>query len=197
MNATSFSAPLCRHPDFPAPDITDVHVTGTWDGRVLSLTYCLEGDLSAFLFPSPTTPLQTPEEDLRLWAHTCCELFLARADREKKTSADYREYNFSPSGQWAAYAFAAYRERQTPATPLPAPEFFSPCLAENRFSLSLRLPVAQGETPLPEAADDLRLGLSVVLEGADGNLSYWALRHPPGPPDFHHRDAFALTLARL
>jgi hypothetical protein len=33
-----------------------------------------------------------------------------------------------------------------------------------------------------------------VIEAADGSLSYWALRHPPGKPDFHHRDAFALEL---
>ena len=40
----------------------------------------------------------------------------------------------------------------------------------------------------------LRLGLSAVLEDADGVLSYWALRHPPGKPDFHHTDAFATQL---
>jgi hypothetical protein len=25
-------------------------------------------------------------------------------------------------------------------------------------------------------------------------LSYWALRHAAGKPDFHHRDAFAMPL---
>ena len=38
------------------------------------------------------------------------------------------------------------------------------------------------------------LGLSAVIEEHDGTLSYWALRHAPGKPDFHHRDAFALEL---
>jgi hypothetical protein len=33
-----------------------------------------------------------------------------------------------------------------------------------------------------------------VIEEIDGALSYWALRHAPGKPDFHHRDAFALEL---
>ena len=42
----------------------------------------------------------------------------------------------------------------------------------------------------------LRLGLSAVLEAVDGTLSYWAFRHPPGMPDFHHIDAFALRLGR-
>jgi hypothetical protein len=44
------------------------------------------------------------------------------------------------------------------------------------------------------AGRSLRLGLSAVLEDADGVLSYWALRHPPGKPDFHHTDTFAMQL---
>jgi hypothetical protein len=40
----------------------------------------------------------------------------------------------------------------------------------------------------------LRLGLSAVVEDADGVLCYWALWHPPGKPDFHPTDAFALPL---
>ena len=44
--------------------------------------------------------------------------------------------------------------------------------------------------------NSLRLGLSAVVEDADGGLSYWALRHPPGKPDFHHTDAFALQLVQ-
>jgi hypothetical protein len=40
----------------------------------------------------------------------------------------------------------------------------------------------------------LRLALSTVVEDEHGRLSYWALRHPPGKPDFHHPDAFALDL---
>ncbi len=40
----------------------------------------------------------------------------------------------------------------------------------------------------------LALGLSVVIEEESGALSYWALRHAPGKPDFHHASAFALEL---
>ena len=36
-----------------------------------------------------------------------------------------------------------------------------------------------------------RLGLSVVIEQADGSIAYWALAHPPGRPDFHHADCLA------
>jgi hypothetical protein len=41
----------------------------------------------------------------------------------------------------------------------------------------------------------LALGLSVVVEEVDGGMSYWALAHPPGRPDFHHRAGFALEVA--
>jgi hypothetical protein len=36
--------------------------------------------------------------------------------------------------------------------------------------------------------------LTAVVEDAHGRRSYWALRHPAGGPDFHHRDGFALVL---
>ena len=36
-----------------------------------------------------------------------------------------------------------------------------------------------------------RLALSAVIEATDGAKSYWALAHPPGRPDFHHRSSFA------
>ena len=40
----------------------------------------------------------------------------------------------------------------------------------------------------------LRIALSAVVETEDGALSFWALRHPPGKPDFHHAEGFALRL---
>ena len=40
-----------------------------------------------------------------------------------------------------------------------------------------------------------RIALSAVIEEGNGALSYWALRHPAGKPDFHHPDAFAMELA--
>ena len=41
---------------------------------------------------------------------------------------------------------------------------------------------------------DAAIALSAVIEETDGTKSYWALRHPPGPPDFHHPDCFALRI---
>ena len=39
----------------------------------------------------------------------------------------------------------------------------------------------------------LLLGLCAVLESAEGELSYWALRHSAGGPDFHDASTFALS----
>ena len=40
----------------------------------------------------------------------------------------------------------------------------------------------------------LALALAAVIEEEGGRLSYWALRHAAGKPDFHHPEAFALEL---
>jgi hypothetical protein len=34
-----------------------------------------------------------------------------------------------------------------------------------------------------------------VIEDQSGGVSYWALAHPPGKPDFHHADGFALEFS--
>jgi hypothetical protein len=42
--------------------------------------------------------------------------------------------------------------------------------------------------------DTWQLGLSAVIEEKIARKTYWALRHPPGRPDFHHSDGFALEI---
>jgi hypothetical protein len=49
--------------------------------------------------------------------------------------------------------------------------------------------------PATQTRTMLSLALSAVVEERNGALSYWALRHSPGKPDFHHPEAFALELA--
>ena len=60
-----------------------------------------------------------------------------------------------------------------------------------RFELRAALDVAHLGLP---ADRPWRAGLSAVLEADDGTRAFWALAHPPGQPDFHHADAFALSL---
>lgn len=171
---------LQAHPDFPCPAVLSLQVEVAPQADRLTLVYRLQGDLAALRLPTPATPVE-PD---RLWAHTCFEVFLTRGE-----GAAYREYNFSPSGQWAAYAFAAYRQRDAAIPALPAPT-----LAWNREAGELALKVTLPAVALPPGDGALYLALTTVVEQADGTLSYWALRHPAGKPDFHHRDGFALIL---
>ena len=46
---------------------------------------------------------------------------------------------------------------------------------------------------LPERSP-WQLALTAVIEDTTGALSYWALAHPSGAPDFHHPDCFVLEL---
>ena len=99
--------------------------------------------------------------------------------------AGYREFNFSPSGQWAAYAFSDYRQRDPAWQAVLAPQHAAGC-QDGSWQLQAHIPVAL----LPNTP--WRLGLSAVLEHADGALSYWALTHPGERPDFHHHASFCL-----
>jgi hypothetical protein len=127
--------------------------------------------------PSPLLP----ERADGLWRHTCFEVFVGGSNRH-----DYLEYNFSPSGQWQIYAFQDYRRDGR----LPAAESPSISRALTRGALQL-----EARIRLPGAVDEasLRLGICAVLEDTDGRLSYWALQHPTGKPDFHDPATFILT----
>ncbi|MGE5471169.1 MAG: DOMON-like domain-containing protein [Bacteroidota bacterium] len=117
-----------------------------------------------------------------LWQHSCCEAFVGT------DGAAYREFNFSPSGQWAAYGFSAYRQRDE--TFLPS---FAPQLSFVRTASGFELLVVLDRELLP-AGERLDLGLCVVLEDDDGNKTYWALAHGAAQPDFHLRQSFSLPL---
>ena len=127
---------------------------------------------------------------LIIWRHTCCELFIGVAG-----AAAYREFNWSPSGQWAMYCFSAYRVRDTSMQNgvVPAPRIIFASHATG-WTLQARLDA----TALPPgAAEQIELGVAAVLEAADGSLSYWALRHAATRPDFHRRETFVLRLSEV
>ncbi|EIC29172.1 MULTISPECIES: DOMON-like domain-containing protein [Methylomicrobium] len=144
----------------------------------LTLRYRLAGHLEKILIPA-AKPSAAGDG---LWRHTCFEAFAAAAG----TSA-YREFNFSPSREWAAYAFGDYRARRpwSIGTP-PVIEVSQP---QDQLLLTAR--IAADDLP---AGDRLTLGLTAVIESIDGNLSYWALHHPGEKPDFHDRAGFVYPL---
>ena len=129
-----------------------------------------------FLIAEPAEPKRADD----LWKTTCFEAFLRVPGAEA-----YREWNFAPSGDWAAYDFAAYRGGRTEAEV--APPYIR---VEDNFTWW-----AFGATISVEAKGAWELGLSAVLEEKDGTKSYWALAHPEGDkPDFHDPACFAAHL---
>ena len=162
---------------------------GMADPESLRFQYILEADPLVVRIPSPAAHGGRTD---KLWAHTCFEAFVGFPE-----SPGYLELNFSPSGQWAAYRFDSYRQGMAPALQV------APRLALRRGAGRLEL---QAEVPLngslpaprpgPETPGDrrLRIALSTVVEDREGRLSYWALRHPIGRPDFHHPESFSLAL---
>jgi hypothetical protein len=147
-------------------------------GGGLSLNFCLEGDLSGLRIPEP----QLSRRADGLWRHTCFEVFVMAGE-----GPGYREFNFSPSGEWAAYEFCGYRDGGKPvADP-------GMVITVRRDGERLELDAEIRPESLPPGCS-LRLGLSAVVEDASGELTYWALRHPEGQPDFHHSNTFALPL---
>ncbi|WP_374088758.1 DOMON-like domain-containing protein [Methylomicrobium lacus] len=172
---------LC-HPDTPSPAIDSLQVElERCAGNAILLHYRLTGDLSRILIPAPKPAAETDG----LWQHTCFELFVA-----KTGTPAYYEFNFSPSGQWAAYAFGAYRQRR-PWTLCRPPVL---ALTQTRNELMLTAKIAAPELPFDGGVDSLQLGLSAVVESTTGDLSYWALRHPGDRPDFHDRAGFVCRL---
>jgi hypothetical protein len=149
---------------------------------VLAITYIIEADIDRLRVPVPRPPAIVH----RLWQHTCCEVFIARKD-----SPAYHEFNLAPSGEWAAYAFARYREGAALTEEALEPQL---AVRSTREKLELDAVVRLDRLSPSYARTALLLALSAVIEDRAGSLSYWALRHPPGAPDFHHPHAFALEL---
>lgn len=170
---------LSCHPTTPGAAIRAVEVEFLpQEAGRLTLRYILRGDMAALRLPEKREAQRTDE----LWRHTCCELFVGSSSGEA-----YCEFNFSPSTEWAAYRFQSYRQGMQTL------QVDAPCIHVRREEqvLLLGASVDFGDEHIDEHAP---LALTAVIEETDGRLSYWALRHPEGRPDFHHRDGFAFKL---
>ncbi|MFO8238895.1 MAG: DOMON-like domain-containing protein [Prochlorococcaceae cyanobacterium] len=178
------AAELLRHGHPPAAaepqpgSALSLRATAERRGAELQLSYQLSGPLETLRIPPPEPH---PQRRDGLWRHTCLEAFLALAGQE-----GYWELNLAPSGHWNLYRLDGYRHNLRPDPTLQAL-----ALDGERSACQLQL---RARLPLPAAlaealaeGRELELALTAVLEHGDGSLSYWALAHPPGDPDFHWR----------
>ena len=173
---------LLAHPDTPGESVWSIGAEVAREGETLVCRYSLHGEIERLRVPAARSGRRAAE----LWQHTCFEAFAA-----VDPASGYCEFNFSPSLDWAAYRFTGYREGMTPASLARAPG-----LATRRTQDRLELTAHLHLEGLGELASArlLRLALTAVIEDESGRLSYWALRHAPGNPDFHHPGGFALEV---
>jgi len=142
-------------------------------GDRLAVSFLLFGDMGKAIVPQPAKATRRDG----LWKSTCFEVFVRR-----QAADAYLEYNFSPSGDWAAYGFDDYRANMRELT------CNKPSINVDASPGHLQL---SAEFDIPVNYDSpLRIGLSAVIEDASGNSSYWALKHSTGTPDFHRRNCF-------
>lgn len=167
---------LTCHPDTPcsADLVLSVDAVRNQPGS-LYLRFIIDGETDGIVMP----PRRSLGRTDGLWRTTCCEAFLKPAGR-----SDYLEFNLSPSTAWASYHFDDYRAGMREADIVP--NF-------DRVGGILQGLLDFSDQPNLHGVA-WHVGLSVVIEETNGTKSYWALVHPPGKPDFHHPDCFALTL---
>lgn len=172
---------LVPHPSTSGAAIRDVTVAvDRVKSGALRLRYEVRGDLGSLSIPAPREPQRVDG----LWRHTCFEAFL------RTEGPGYVELNLSPSGEWAAYTFEDYRQGMARA------EVSLPPRIDVRQDADTLIVDALVRLPSVRAlrAGMMHIALAAVLESRDGHVSYWALAHAPGKPDFHHARGFALRL---
>lgn len=126
----------------------------------------LDGHMSAIIMPRPAAPARRDN----LWQTTCFEIFW-----QPLGGTAYREFNLSPSGQWAAYDFDSFREGMRDA---PVDAITLAC-SHHADGLVLTVSIA-ADLPAPA-----QVALNAIVEHAGGTKQYWALAFPPGKPEFH------------
>jgi len=174
---------LVAHPATPPSDpalkvwVNIDHAASLSATASTNIWFGIGAPTSRFVIP------ETVEEPARaeaLWERTCFEAFLRGEEGQT-----YREWNFAPSGEWAAYDFTGYRNGMTDAVVTPPYVRFE----DNMTWWAL------GATIAVDAETNWALGLSAILEEKDGTKSYWAIAHPQGDkPDFHDLACFAAHL---
>jgi hypothetical protein len=157
-----------------------IQVNITKSNHEIIAEFVLRGDTRAIQWPAAAGHT-SPGTDL--WKHTCFELFISQPGHR-----DYWEYNFSPSRQWAIYAFQDYRQ-PAPLAATHTPIIELPHHSDTEFTLQVRF---TPESPLINTP--LNIGVAAIIETTDGQRHHYALRHCGNKPDFHLRESFLLEL---
>ena len=167
---------LIPHPDTTVATLQSIDASVWQDDGHWHFRYLFEGTADLVL-PDPEDPGRADE----LWKTTCAEVFVGLPH------GAYLEFNFSPSGQWAAYRFDSPREgmREEPAD------------VQIYLDLGEDWIAIEAAVSCQALESGLALGTTAVVEEQGGHKGYWALRHGDGPPNFHDRTCFTALLANI
>jgi hypothetical protein len=182
-----------------------LEVSLTPDEQGVTLRYLWLGSSAAILWPQRSADdVRGVRPDRRdfLWHHTCGEWFIGETG-----SPAYIEFNFSPSGHWAAYRFADYRQSLGDLAWQGASPELEFSLEPQRAELCAKVPWAAFAIFAGQPVREWQLGFTCVVErcvgsspdgvataaaAAAGTLEYWAVAHPRAQPDFHDRRGFSV-----
>ncbi|MBE9028444.1 DOMON-like domain-containing protein [filamentous cyanobacterium LEGE 11480] len=171
----------------PFPDATGlpaIQISGTVArsaNNQLTIDYKLEGAVNQIQLPSPNPePLRRWE----LWETTCFELFIGCPE-----TLNYWEFNFSPNGNWNAFALENYRKGIREESQIEQVN----TIARNDsagFQLETTIPLE----PIVPADQSIELSITAVIETQEKNISFWATKHCSPEADFHQRNSFTIQL---
>lgn len=129
-----------------------------------------DGGVDAIVLPEPAPSARRDN----LWKTSCFEIFW-----QPIGGTYYREFNLSPSGQWAVYDFDSFREGMRDAPVDAISLSCSHSSANGQGELVLKASIA-AELPAPAL-----VALNAIVEHQDGGMQYWALAFASGNPEFH------------
>jgi len=143
---------------------------------ILLIKYIMIGDILSLNIPK----YKTPKFVYGLWNATCFELFIANKNQDS-----YIEFNFSPSKEWACYAFNDYRLKDknidviNPSIDFLYDEYSAEMIVSFDISYFNYINF-----------DDLDVSITAVIKNDEDEVSYWAINHAKENADFHARESF-------
>ena len=173
---------LVPHPDMGPKAIESVEVDVLQTSNAILLMYGVQGADALVL------PAYGRERRDNLWHGTCFELFV------KPDSRGYVEFNFAPLSAWNAYSFVDWRMGRRAYQPDAEPRMTDSRTDGRKEAFPDRYDLDVVISPDILLLSPGGVSLAAILEEEGGTMSYWALAHPAGEPNFHHSDCFAARL---
>ncbi|MGZ3774670.1 MAG: DOMON-like domain-containing protein [Pseudobdellovibrionaceae bacterium] len=150
------------------------------NSQVLVAEFKISGPVKMISWPMENSDdLNTKDRQDELWKTTCLETFFSSGIHKEDP---YTEINCSPNGHWNAYTFNSYREGMMRSADISVQLKQKQTTELTAYFLF--------EIQSQSAMNVESFSLTMVMEFADGEKSYWAMRHPGPTADFHNKEGW-------